>query len=80
MQITVYVEAFNGFVLPIVLGFLLVLVNDKRVIGDRRNTLLGNAITFSLSAVIVVLGALDDDYDDSPPRQLAGAVYSKAQK
>ena len=56
IQITVYVEAFNGFVLPIVLGFLLVLVNDKRVIGDRRNTLLGNAITFSLSAVIVVLG------------------------
>ncbi len=56
IQMTVYVEAFNGFVLPIVLGFLLVLVNDKRVIGDRRNTLLGNAITFSLSAVIVVLG------------------------
>jgi len=56
IQITVYVEAFNGFVLPIVLGFLLVLVNDKRVIGDRRNTLLGNAITFSLSAVIIVLG------------------------
>jgi hypothetical protein len=33
-----------------------VLVNDKRVVGDRRNTLLGNAITFSLSAVIIVLG------------------------
>lgn len=56
IAITVYVEAFNGFVLPIVLGFLLVLVNDRRVIGERRNTLLGNAITFSLSAVIVVLG------------------------
>ena len=57
IQITVYVEAFNGFVLPIVLGFLLVLVNDKRVIGERHNRLLGNAITFSLSAVIIVLGA-----------------------
>jgi Mn2+/Fe2+ NRAMP family transporter len=56
IQITLNVEAFNGFVLPIVLGFLLVLVNDKRVVGDRRNTLLGNAITFSLSAVIIVLG------------------------
>ena len=53
---TVYVEAFNGFVLPIVLGFLLFLVNDKRVIGDRRNTLLGNTIAFSLSAVIIALG------------------------
>jgi NRAMP (natural resistance-associated macrophage protein)-like metal ion transporter len=56
IQITVYVEAFNGFVLPIVLGFLLFLVNDKRVIGDRHNTLLGNTIAFSLSAVIIVLG------------------------
>jgi Mn2+/Fe2+ NRAMP family transporter len=56
VQITLYVEAFNGFVLPIVLGFLLVLVNDKNVIGDRRNTIVGNVITFSLSAIIVVLG------------------------
>ncbi|MGC2130288.1 MAG: divalent metal cation transporter [Candidatus Aquilonibacter sp.] len=56
IALTVYVEAFNGFVLPIVLGFLLVLVNDKRVIGDRHNTLLGNTIAFSLSAVIIVLG------------------------
>ncbi|HUA07918.1 MAG TPA: divalent metal cation transporter [Candidatus Acidoferrales bacterium] len=56
IQITVYVEAFNGFVLPVVLGFLLVLVNDKRVIGERHNRLLGNTITFSLSAIIIVLG------------------------
>ncbi len=50
------IEAFNGFVLPIVLGFLLVLVNDKRVIGERRNGLLGNVIAIALSAVIVALG------------------------
>ncbi|MDE2481230.1 MAG: divalent metal cation transporter [bacterium] len=56
VQITVNVEAFNGFVLPVVLGFLLVLVNDPRVIGERRNRALGNAIAFSLSGVIVALG------------------------
>ena len=56
VQITVYVEAFNGFVLPIVLGFLLVLVNDRRVIGERRNRALGNTIALTLSAVIVALG------------------------
>ncbi|NNM92096.1 MAG: divalent metal cation transporter [Candidatus Eremiobacteraeota bacterium] len=50
------IEAFNGFVLPIVLGFLLVLVNDKRVIGDRRNGLLGNIVTIGLSVLIVALG------------------------
>lgn len=56
VKITVEVEAFNGFVLPIVLGFLLVLVNDKRVIGERRNRTLGNVITFVLSGVCVTLG------------------------
>ncbi len=56
VQITIDVEAFNGFVLPIVLGFLLVLVNDKRIVGERRNSVLGNVISFSLSAVIVALG------------------------
>ena len=56
VAITINVEAFNGFVLPIVLGFLLVLVNDKRVIGERRNTPLANAVTFTLSGVILALG------------------------
>ncbi len=56
VKITVYVEAFNGFVLPIVLGFLLVLVNDKRVIGERHNRPLGNAITFALSGICIALG------------------------
>lgn len=56
VQLTIDVEAFNGFVLPIVLGFLLVLVNDKRVLGSRVNGPAGNIITFSLSAVILALG------------------------
>jgi NRAMP (natural resistance-associated macrophage protein)-like metal ion transporter len=56
VQITLDVEAFNGFVLPIVLGFLLVMINDRRIIGERRNSWLGNTIALGLSAVIVVLG------------------------
>jgi Mn2+/Fe2+ NRAMP family transporter len=57
ISLTVNVEAFNGFVLPVVLVFLLVLVNDRNVIGERRNKLLGNVITIGLSVVIVALGA-----------------------
>lgn len=56
VKLTVLVEAFNGFVLPIVLGFLLVLVNDRRVIGNRGNRPLGNAVTFALSGICVALG------------------------
>jgi Mn2+/Fe2+ NRAMP family transporter len=56
IKITIDVEAFNAFVLPIVLGFLLILVNDKSILGERRNSLLANVITGGLSIVIVGLG------------------------
>ena len=56
VKITVYVEAFNALVLPIVLGFLLVLSNDKRVLGSRVNSLVGNVIAMGISAVCIVLG------------------------
>jgi Mn2+/Fe2+ NRAMP family transporter len=56
IKITLNVEAFNAFVLPIVLGFLLVLANDKRILGDRRNSLAGNVVAIGLSLGIVGLG------------------------
>jgi Mn2+/Fe2+ NRAMP family transporter len=56
IKITIDVEAFNAFVLPIVLGFLLIMVNDKSILGDRRNSLPANVITLGLSIVIVGLG------------------------
>ena len=56
VRITLYVEAFNAFVLPIVLGFLLVMANDKKIIGARRNSLVGNVIAFSVATVCVGLG------------------------
>ncbi len=56
IRITIDVEAFNAFVLPIVLGFLLIMANDKNILGERTNSLLGNVLTIGLSVVIVGLG------------------------
>jgi Mn2+/Fe2+ NRAMP family transporter len=56
IQITIYVEAFNAFVLPLVLAFLLVMANDRRILGDRVNSLVGNVIAIGISAVCVALG------------------------
>ena len=56
IRITLYVEAGNALVLPIVLGFLLMLSNDQMVIGERRNSLLGNTIAFTISGVCICLG------------------------
>jgi Mn2+/Fe2+ NRAMP family transporter len=43
-------------VLPIVLGFLLVMANDEKILGDRRNSRIGNTVAISLSLVCVALG------------------------
>jgi NRAMP (natural resistance-associated macrophage protein)-like metal ion transporter len=56
VQVTLYVEAFNALVLPIVLGFLLVLANDKRILGERTNSPAGNVVAGLISAVCVSLG------------------------
>jgi Mn2+/Fe2+ NRAMP family transporter len=56
ITITLYVEAFNAFVLPIVLAFLLVMANDKRILGDRVNSWLGNTVAIGVSVVCVCLG------------------------
>lgn len=56
VRITVWVEAFNAFVLPIVLGFLLVMANDRKILGDRVNSALGNAVAITVAIVCVGLG------------------------
>jgi Mn2+/Fe2+ NRAMP family transporter len=56
VRITLYVMAFNALVLPIVLGFLLVMANDKKILGSRRNSFTGNIVAIGISIVCVALG------------------------
>jgi len=56
VRITVDVEAFNAFVLPIVLGFLLIMANDRKILGDRVNSMLGNVLAIGVTVVCVTLG------------------------
>ena len=50
------VEAGNALVLPLVLGFLLVMANDKKILGDRCNSLVGNIVAVGISAICIGLG------------------------
>ena len=56
VKITLYVEAFNAVVLPLVLGFLLVMANDRKILGDRVNSAIGNIVAIGVSVVCVGLG------------------------
>jgi Mn2+/Fe2+ NRAMP family transporter len=58
VTITVLVEVGNGLLLPIVLGFLLLLTNDKKLLGNYVNNWVTNLFTVGTGVVIVALGIL----------------------
>lgn len=62
IQLLVWVQVLNGVLLPIILVFILLLINDKKLAGDLRNTRLYNILgwgTFAMItlAVVVMLGS-----------------------
>ena len=62
IQLLVGVQVLNGILLPIILVFILLLINDKRLTGDLKNTRRNNLLAFATlilitSAVVVMLGA-----------------------
>ena len=62
IRLLVGVQVLNGVLLPIILVFILLLINDKRLTGDltntRRNNLLAiGTLVMITSAVVVMLGS-----------------------
>lgn len=61
MQLLVGVQVLNGALLPIVLIFILLLINDKRLTGDLKNKRVNNILAVATlilitAAVVVMLG------------------------
>ena len=62
IQLLVGVQVLNGVLLPIILVFILLLINDKRLTGDLKNTRRNNVLAIGTlvlitSAVVVMLGS-----------------------
>ncbi|HEX8747979.1 MAG TPA: Nramp family divalent metal transporter [Pyrinomonadaceae bacterium] len=62
IQLLVAVQVLNGILLPIILVFILKLINDKQLTGDLKNTPLYNVLgwgTFAMitTAVVIMLGS-----------------------
>lgn len=58
VTVTVLVEAGNALLLPIVLTFLLLLTNDKQLLGKHVNKWHSNLLAVGTGAVIILLGLL----------------------
>ncbi len=58
VTIMVDVEAFNGFILPIVLGFLIALAGSKKILGEYAYSKKAIATVGLLGLVMVILGII----------------------
>jgi len=58
VTIMVDVEAFNGFILPVVLGFLIILAGNKKILGDYVYSKPALFSVGFLGAIMVVLGII----------------------
>lgn len=54
IQLLVGIQVLNGILLPIILVFLLLLINDRRLVGDLKNSRLYNALGWGTFALVTV--------------------------
>ncbi|HET9013994.1 MAG TPA: Nramp family divalent metal transporter [Thermomicrobiaceae bacterium] len=52
IQALVWIQVLNGVLLPVILVFILLLVNDRRLMGDLRNTRLYNILGWGTVALV----------------------------
>jgi len=54
MKLLVGVQVLNGILLPVILIFILLLINDKRLTADLKNTPLNNVLGFGTFIVVTI--------------------------
>lgn len=55
IKVILFSQVANGILLPFVLVFMLILINRREVMGEYRNSLLGNIIAWTTGVAIVAL-------------------------
>jgi len=58
VRIMVLSQVVNGFLLPVVLGFLLVLVNRRDLMGEWRNSIGQNLVAGATAGLMMALAAI----------------------
>lgn len=58
IRVIIWSQILNGVLLPVVLTFMLILINRPEVMGENRNSRWLNAVAWTTSVVIVILTAL----------------------
>ena len=57
IQISVWSQVINGILLPVVLVCMLLLVNNKEVMGEHVNGMVSNVVGWGMTAILGILSA-----------------------
>jgi Mn2+/Fe2+ NRAMP family transporter len=55
IKIMIFSQTVNGLLLPVILILMLIIVNDKKVMGKHTNTKTQNIITIATVAGVIIL-------------------------
>lgn len=55
IKVMVISQTTNGILLPLILIFMLILVNDKKIMGEYKNNLIQNIISYSTAIMLIIL-------------------------
>lgn len=58
IQITLWTQIFNGILLPVVLVCMILLVNNKEIMGAHTNSTLTNIIGWTTVGILIILSVL----------------------
>ena len=57
LKVILWSQVVNGVLLPFMLIFMLILINRKDVMGEYRNSKLGNFLAWGTSIIVITLTA-----------------------
>ena len=55
MEILLFSQVINGILLPVILVLMLLIINDKRIMGDYVNSKWYNIIAWLITVIITIL-------------------------
>jgi Mn2+/Fe2+ NRAMP family transporter len=58
MKVMVISQTTNGILLPLILIFMLILINDKKIMGEYKNNFIQNLISYSTAITLIILTIL----------------------
>ncbi len=58
MKVMVISQTTNGILLPLILIFMLILINDRKIMGEYRNNFIQNLISYSTAIALIILTIL----------------------